>query len=93
MNARGSSPRTTAPTPGRALGYLLLLDLLQEDRSSWIRFFLDEVNDEQLASDAAFRTWVTELAAQQPHLLTHARQAIVNFRASVSEGTAYPEDA
>jgi len=78
---RGVLP--TAPTPGRLLGYVLLLDLLRDNRHSWIQFLSHEVTETHLASDAAFRDWVANLLDTRPEIVEHVRRVIESFRATI----------
>ena len=73
-----------APSLPRLAGLFLLLDLLQEDRGSWIRFLLQEIPREALETDEGFVGWLDRLAGANPELVGNVRSALRQYRARLS---------
>jgi len=64
-------------------GYVLLLELLQEDRKTWLRLVESSMTDAELASDEAFLAWVETECARDPALITRTRRVLERFRKGV----------
>lgn len=81
--SRSARTPSASTKPARLLGYVLLLDLLKEDRTSWRQFLLEEATPQRLASNAAFLQWLRAVAEEHPEVVQQARGVVRNFRASL----------